>query len=91
MWNYAKLSKLAHSVGGPEKLVEKLIESGASKGRFQMIPVILAAFVIGISVVPIINYFKEKRAQSKAELEKAKVELIQGIKNYDAAHPQNDD
>ena len=66
MWNYAKLSKLAHSVGGPEKLVEKLIESGASKGRLQMIPVILAAFVIGISVVPIINYFKEKRAQSKA-------------------------
>lgn len=89
MWNYAKLSKLARSCGGPERLVEKLIDSGVKKGRLQMLPVTIVAFLIGIAIGPIVEYFKKKRAQSDRALEEAKAELIQGIKDYDAEHPHD--
>ena len=33
-WNYANLSKLAKANGGPEELVDKLVNSG----KLQMLP-----------------------------------------------------
>jgi hypothetical protein len=91
MWNYAKLSSLAKSNGGPDKLVQLLIDSGVKKGRWQMVPVAIGAVFAGLAIKPIINYFKAKRSRSQAELEAAKAELIQGIKDYDAAQEQKRD
>ena len=91
MWNYAKLSRLAKSNGGPDKLVQLLIDSGTKKGRWQMVPVALGAVLIGVAIKPIINYFKAKRSHAPVELEAAKAELIQGIKDYDAALEQKGD
>lgn len=85
MWNYAKLSKLAKIFGTPEKLVQFLIDMGIKKGRLQMIPFVIAAFALGIALIPLINYFKAKRVQSAQEFEEAKQMLIKGIEDYDAA------
>ena len=94
MWNYAKLSKLAKVYGGPEELVNILVKHGAQeglkKGRLQMIPVAILAGILGFSVKPIYNYFKGKKARSIAECEAARAELIQGIKDYDAKHQEED-
>jgi len=84
-WNYAELSKLAKANGGPEKLVDLLVKSGEKK----VLPWVGVAFAGGIaltvSVKKIIEYFSNKKAISTAEIESAKKELIQGIKDYDAA------
>lgn len=81
-WDYSKLSKLAKENGGPEHLVDMLISSG-KKG---MIPWIAIAFGFGIGVTlaaqKVYRYFKDKKKSNK-ELEMAKQELIQGIKEYD--------
>lgn len=39
-WNYAILSHMAKLNGGPEVLVEKLINSGVIKGRKSMLPIV---------------------------------------------------
>ena len=81
-WNYANLSKLAKANGGPEELVDKLVNSG----KLQMLPWIGVAFGCGIAATKLVQYFKQLKAKSTAELEAAKQEVIQGIKEYDAAH-----
>lgn len=43
-WNYAELSKMAKSAGGPEVLAEVLIQSGKNK----MIPWVIFAGVSGV-------------------------------------------
>lgn len=86
MWNYAKLSKLAKLNGGPEKLVQIINNAGVIKGRWQMVPVTIGAFLVGTTVTPLVRYFKTKRSKSQAEFEAAKAELIKGIKDYDALH-----
>lgn len=89
MWNYANLSKMAKTVGGPERLVEIIYDSGVKAGKagkykaFILLPI---AFFAGLGIRNIIEYFRNKRVASEAELETAKQELIQGIKDYDAAH-----
>lgn len=84
-WDYAELSKMAKVNGGPEKLVDVLIDSGKRK----MFPWLGVAVSIGavttIVVQKVYKYLSEKRAESDTALELAKRELIQGIKNYDAA------
>jgi hypothetical protein len=71
--------------GGPEKLVEFLIKSGEKK----VLPWVGVAFVGGVAITvgvkKAIDYLKEKKAISSVEVESAKIELIQGIKEYDAA------
>ena len=79
-WDYAELSKLAKQNGGPEKLVEKFIRTG----RWQMIPFIGIAFAGGLVAQKVIAYLTDKRKISKKELENAKMELVQGIKDYDS-------
>lgn len=84
-WNYAELSKIAKVNGGPEKLVELLVKSGEKK----MHPWIGIAFAGGIAatigVQEIIEYFSRQKDISSPEVELAKKEIIQGIKDYDVA------
>lgn len=81
-WDYANLSKLAKANGGPEELVDKLVNSG----KLQMLPWIGIAFGCGIVVTKLVQHFKRLKAKSATELESAKQEVIQGIKDYDTAH-----
>lgn len=86
-WNYAELSKAAKENGGPEKLVEMLIDSG-KKSMVPWLGVALASGVgLTIGIQKIMQYLKEKSLQSKRAVEAAKAELIKGINDYDAAHP----
>lgn len=91
-WDYAELSKAAKAAGGPEKLVETIEAAAKAQGRSEMAPLIglaaLAATGITIGVTKLINHFKKKKAVSQEALDQAKAELIQGIKDYDAAHPE---
>lgn len=90
-WNYAELSKLAKENGGPEKLVELLIESG----KKSVYPWIGVAFAGGVALTVVaqdaIKYLKEKRQTSPLAVEEAKQELIQGIKEYDASHQEEEE
>ena len=63
-----------------------------------MVPVIIGAIGIGIAadagivavVQKLIRYFKDKKNNSE-ELDAAREEIIQGIKEYDATHPDNEE
>lgn len=93
-WDYAELSKLAKENGGPEALVEKLVQSGIdqgiSEGKNSMVPVIGIALALGVGITvgiqKIIEHFS-KQKYSLEEIEKAKEEIIQGIKAYDEMNP----
>lgn len=91
-WDYAELSKAAKAAGGPEKLVETIEAAAKAQGRSEMAPLIglaaIAATGITIGVTKLVNHFKKKKAVSQEALDQAKAELIQGIKDYDAAHPE---
>lgn len=84
-WNYAELSKMAKENGGPEKFVEILINSG----KKQMIPWLGVAMAVGVAstlgIQKVVKYFSKKKAMSDEAVEAVKQELIQGIKEYDAA------
>lgn len=86
MWNYAELSKLAKSNGGPEKLVDLLVNSG----KKSMIPYIGLAAIFGsiltVGSQKVIKYFNTKKLKSDTELSAAKQEIIQGIRDYDSQH-----
>jgi len=91
-WDYAELSKTAKENGGPEKLVNLLVESG----KKDSLPWVGVAFAGGVAITigtqKIFNYFSQKRAAISApKVESAKKELIQGIKNYDAAQAVTED
>ena len=95
-WDYAELSKAAKAAGGPEKLVNLIEEGGKSIGRIEgqssMVPWIglaaLGASALTAGVIKLVDHFKSKKAISQAAVDEAKAELIQGIKDYDAAHPE---
>lgn len=96
-WDYAELSKLAKENGGPEALVEKLVQSGIDqgipKGKNSMMPIIIAAAGIALAagagitvgIQKLIGHFN-KQKHSQEEIEKAKKEIIQGINAYDEMH-----
>lgn len=85
-WNYAELSKEAKKVGGPEKLIEQLIQ----QGRNEMIPWIAGTGVlclgIGIGVNKAIEFFKNKKRSSEQTIELVKKELIDGTNQFDSEH-----
>lgn len=83
-WNYAELSKLAQKAGGPEKLVNILIDSGKNKMKPWLIVAALGSSAFTLVVQKVVKYFRNKKKISDAEVEAAKKELIQGIKDYDA-------
>lgn len=89
-WNYAQLSRSAKENGGPEKLLNNNYKYGFEKGvvwgRLQMLSLTGVTFGLGY----LIKYFGDKRHDSTAELEAAKQELINRIKEYDATHNIDD-
>lgn len=90
-WDYAELSKAAKKAGGPEKLMDLLVESGRDAGHKEMLPVVGIAAGIGAlgyaGISKLVKYFRKKKEISPEAVEEAKKELIQGIKEYDAEHP----
>ena len=94
-WPYAELSHAAKEAGGPEKLLEIVEETAKMEGRAEMLPIVGAALAVGAfgtwGVIKLVNYFKGKRKASPDEIASAKAEIIQGIKEYDAAHPSDMD
>ena len=98
-WDYAELSKAAKAAGGPEKLVN-MIEEGAKavgrvEGQSSMVTWIwlaaLGASALTAGVIKLVDHFKAKKAISQAAVDEAKAELIQGIKDYDLAHPEENE
>lgn len=94
-WSYAQLSKIASSVGGPEKLMEIIknqafqegFKEGLKKGKIQMLPYVVAALSIGIGGTIAFNKWNESRKRKTTALhisaDKARVAeelLIQKIK-----------
>ena len=94
-WDYAELSKAAKAAGGPEKYVDMLEQASKDAGKMEMLPWIGAAAVgaslLTVATTKVVDYFKSKKKKNEAETEKAKEEIINGIKDYDATHPDEDD
>lgn len=94
-WDYAELSKAAKAAGGPEKYVELLEKSSKEAGKMGMMPLIgftaIGASLLTAATIKAIDYFKSKKNNNTSEIEKAKKEIIEGIKKYDAAHPAEED
>lgn len=93
-WDCAELSKAAKAAGGPEKCVELLEKASKDAGKMEMAPWIGVA-AIGTSLltaatIKVVDYFKSKKKNNEAEIEKAKEEIIKGIKEYDATHPDEE-
>ena len=93
-WPYADLSKNAKVAGGPEKYLEMIEEGGKEIGRaegqaamlFWLSVTAVGASMLTATVMTVINHFKTKKAIAQKTVEQAKAELIQGIKEYDTAH-----
>lgn len=94
-WDYAELSKAAKKAGGPEKYVELLELASKDEGKREMLPWIgasaIGASLLTVGVIKVINYFKQKREETPATIEEAKKEIIEGIKEYDNAHNNNEE
>lgn len=94
-WDYANLSKAAKAAGGPEKYVELLEQASKDAGKMEMLPWIGAA-AVGASLftaatIKVVHYFKSKMKKNGEEIEKAKKEIMNGIKDYDNTHLDEDD
>lgn len=93
-WDYAELSKAAKEAGGPEKLMDLLVETGKNAGHKEMLPLVDIAVGIGAlgyaGISKLVKFFKKKEEISPEAVEAAKKELIKGIQEYDAAHPETE-
>ena len=90
-WNYAELSMKAKEVGGPEKLVELLIEVGRDTGHKEMLPVVGIAIgigALGCAGISKLRTILRKKKYSPEAVEEAKTELIKGIEEYDVTHAE---
>ena len=94
-WDYAELSKAAKVAGGPEKYVEMLELASKEAGKIEMLPWLgvaaVGASLLTAATIKVVDYFKSKKKKNEAEIEKAKKEIINGIKDYDDTHPDEDD
>ena len=90
-WDYAELSKAAKAAGGPEKYVEMLELVSKEAGKMEMLPWLgvaaVGASLLTAATIKVVDYFKSRKKNNETEIEKAKAEIINGIKEYDAAHP----
>lgn len=89
-WDYAELSKAAKAVGGPEKYLELIEKASKEAGKQEMLPWIgiaaASASLLTAATIRIADYIKSKRGKAEDEILLAKEEIINGIKEYDAAH-----
>lgn len=89
-WDYAELSKASKAAGGPEKYVELLEQVNKNAGKTEMLPwfgvAVFGASLLTAATIKVVDYFKSKK-KYQAEIENAKEEIINGIKEYDATHP----
>ncbi len=89
-WDYAELSKAAKAAGGPEKYVDMLKQASRNAGKMEMLPWVgvaaVGASLLTVEAIKIVDHFKFKKRQNQEEIEKAKQEIIEGIKAYDAEH-----
>lgn len=87
--DYAELSKAVKAAGGPEKNVEMLERASKEAGKMEMLPWVgvaaVGASLLTAATIKIVDYFKSIKTNN-LEIEIAKEELIKGIKEYDAAH-----
>lgn len=94
-WDYAELSKAAKAAGGPEKYVDMLEQASKDAGKMEMLPWLgvaaVGASLLTAATIKVVDYFKSKKKKNEAEIEKAKEEIINGIKYYDDTHPDEDD
>jgi hypothetical protein len=96
MWNYAELSKAAKAAGGPEKLLSMVEEGGKVIGRMEgqasMLPWIgiaaMTASALTAGVIRLADHYSTKKVVTQEAVNEAKAELVQGIKEYDAAHSE---
>ncbi|MGI6095369.1 MAG: hypothetical protein ACOYBL_08060 [Lachnospiraceae bacterium] len=89
-WDYAELSKAAKAAGGPEKYVDMLEQASRNAGKMEMLPwvgvAVAGASLLTVAAIKIVDYFKSKKHQNQEKIEKAKQEIMEGIKVYDAEH-----
>ncbi|CCX36651.1 MAG: hypothetical protein ACLTEG_06795 [Acutalibacter sp.] len=89
-WDYAELSKAAKAAGGPEKYIELLEKASKETGKLEMLPWIGAAAVgsllLTAATIKVVDYLKSKKKSAENEILLAKEEIINGIKEYDEAH-----
>ena len=94
-WDYAELSKAAKAAGGPEKYVEILELASKKAGKMEMLPWLgvaaVGASLLTAASIKVVDYFKSRKKNNEAEIEKAKEEIINGIKEYDVAHPDEEE
>lgn len=85
-WDYSALSHYAKNKGGPERLVEELIQTG----KDQMLPWAaftgIVCFGSGVLFQKLIAYSKKKKAVKDFTSEAVKMGLINGIEEYDITH-----
>ena len=93
-WDYAELSKAAKAAGGPEKYVDMLEQASKDAGKMEMLPWLgvaaAGASLLTAATIKVVDYFRSKMKKNEAEIAKAKEEIINGIKDYDAAHPDEE-
>ena len=93
-WDYAELSKAAKAAGGPEKYVDMLEQASKDAGKMEMLPWLgvaaAEASLLTAATIKVVDYFRSKKKKNEAEIAKAKEEIINGIKDYDAAHPDEE-
>ena len=93
-WDYAELSKAAKVAGGPEKYVGMLELASKEAGKMEMLPWLgvaaVGASLLTVAANEVVAYFKSRKKKNETEIEKAKAEIINGIKEYDAAHPDEE-
>lgn len=69
--------------------------AGKEAGKIEMLPWVGATAVIfslsTVAVIKIINRLKSRKKNDKAELEKVKEEIINGIEEYDANHADTEE
>ena len=94
-WDYAELSKAAKAAGGPEKYVDMLEQASKDVRKMEMLPWLgvaaVGASLLTAATIKVVDYFKSKKKKNEAEIEKVKKEIINGIKDYDDTHPDEDD
>lgn len=94
-WDCAELSKAAKAAGGPEKYVEMLELASKKAEKMEMLPWLgvaaVGASLLTAATIKVVDYFKSRKKNNEAEIEKAKEEIINGIKEHDAAHPEKEE